>query len=621
MFKFYSQRSNYGESKTAQISFAPGVLRLPSGGWVADALAQSAAQSKAMPVESRTVGNLRRGLAAASKSTSWVQAAALRPESVSLVEAVGAFQALESAIEKYAAGGEANKYALSAAVRRLLREYLVDRRAKGVNRLHVAFRTQFQSRQPPRPLISDGASGAYPLGATPHTSRASLDEALTDRFRLTRSRLEDPCELELDRFFSQRQAVDQFFSAKPDERLIANLLSVNGKLISQSQCFPKWLSEAPAADLLAAYYAILVRHRPMHSSTFACVRTVELSGLLADLLGTSRPSKPTDLLRQLGHLRIGTADAMVAAVICLQFASGWNVSSVLEVTESDIKEEGDFLLMQGFKSKTGDFTPPVYLSQAEHLALKALAFLRERLTWLKAVGWVDSDENRLWLSPLKLRRGSPAQYAGWSKMLRDFIDKHGLPRFTFEQLRDEVIAREAVSVGGLEAARRIAGHRSEILTGEYLDQLLLHRRSSSINLEFQRRVERSVTYRLTETPEFFDEDLLYPVGDGTSCVDPLHPPADRASPDGTCSARLCHSEEGCPNNKLVIDAQRIEEVARLSSFYAHNWKRLLAENAARFNRYDLPAMRFNFALRSVIAQGPMRLQLTRVERQISEESR
>jgi integrase len=598
-------------------------FQLANGGWVRQAIELYADRSQLTPVSLADVSQLSLGLASARSNWTWIQIAARSVHQVSLVEVVTAFKELERSLEETVSISPYQRHRSSAATRKALRRFLEDQGMSGIERIHVAFVTSFPAHSKPRSLISDHADGAYPLGATPHSSKVTLDSNLLARFELTKTRIEQVCELELDRYFERSRRLTTFLErGAPNEDLIRKLLEADTRKIAHTRALPQWLVDADLIELLIAYHAILLRHSPVPSASFACTRTNELGNLLSriDLLPAQSGAVTLDIMLELLSLYIGNADTVIAAVLALQLATGWNVSSVLAMTEVDIADEEGLTRIQGFKTKTGDATPPVYLSKDDRAALKAIAFLRQKASWLKQMQWFASGETGFWASPSRIRRGQPGSYRQWAEMLRRFLEKTDLPRFTFEQVRNEVLARETVRYGGLEVARRMAGHDDELTTGHYLDQMLFQRRNSAINLQFQRRVEKSVIYRLEDDGNLPDDDLLYPVGDGTSCSNSaVRSEVAEAKEEELCEGKWCHEENGCPHNRILLDKERIEEVARISRYYATNWKRLFSQNPDRFQRYDMPVLLFNVALRGVVAVGPMRHELSQIEKALNGE--
>jgi hypothetical protein len=375
------------------------------------------------------------------------------------------------------------------------------------------------------------------------------------------------------------------------------------------------------ADLEACYLKILRNDLRSNLERGPVIRDLPLSRELVQ-----RVPKNALLSRYVRYLvygaQFGTFLTVVAAAVLLQIHTGWNFSSVLALEQDCIKRIDGNVEIQSFKERTSDFTPISLVTAKDTHALMAIEFLETRLDEMKRFGLVLPSEKRLWLNANRARFKRPEGFHGWGDALKKLQTKHDLPLFSFEQLRVQVLAAAATARGGLEAARHMAGHASISTTAHYLDQLILHRLNSSINLEFQARLERSAEIRMSDdwTPGMrSSEDLLYAIGDGSSCQNPYEPPDATQLQGGICSAKRCHAEGGCANRRLVIDADRIEEALRTSRFYEENWKRLLLENEGSFNQVHLPSFLFNIALLGVVERSPYRHVVRKIRERVDAE--
>ena len=220
-------------------------------------------------------------------------------------------------------------------------------------------------------------------------------------------------------------------------------------------------------------------------------------------------------------------------------------------------------------------------------------------TW--KLKWLPKSEGRLWLNAIYARAGRAEPMIGWGSELAKFRADFDLPNFSLEQMRVQTLALEAVQ-RGTGSAQVSAGHRSIGTTGAYIDQLLLQRLNSSVNLEFQLRIEAEIIDGDNESRQW--PSLLFPVGDGSSCTDPTNPPFDEYLKKGACDGARCHSGNGCSSNKVKIDIHRVEEAVRTSFYYDSNWNRLHDQNVDAFVDRHLPNMIFNFALLEVLKRGP-----------------
>jgi len=68
----------------------------------------------------------------------------------------------------------------------------------------------------------------------------------------------------------------------------------------------------------------------------------------------------------------------------------------------------------------------------------------------------------------------------------------------------------------------------------------------------------------------------------------------------------CHEDGGCPNRRLVVDRERVEEAVLTRRYYDANWNRLYAENPKAFAEIHVPRLEFNMYLIEYIKKGPYR---------------
>ncbi|KXU90025.1 hypothetical protein CI15_07595 [Paraburkholderia monticola] len=185
-----------------------------------------------------------------------------------------------------------------------------------------------------------------------------------------------------------------------------------------------------------------------------------------------------------------------------------------------------------------------------------------------------------------------------------------VPWFSDEQIRVHMLTLDQLSgKADIRVVRDTAGHASENTTAAYFRNLPTARRLSSINLEFQRRIDSTIKFQIAKErntfsdkfdPQYVDEGLMFPIGDGTSCASPFDPPDRAWIEDGFCNGKNCHKGQGCPNNKIVINKSRVIEVWATAKYYASNWKALLQKNEEGFLTMHGPAMIFNLILKDYI---------------------
>lgn len=531
------------------------------------------------------------------------------PKNICSEELASLFFALEQRIDAMLWAPQ-TKSSTSSEFRKLVRGYLHEKfgsveLAKKV----FAFSTRFRERSA-RELISDIESQSdpdrSPAGAIPHTSVEDLKNKLTTLLADDLKAIERACISEIDLYRLQANKLVELGRQTltfDEQKLVSSILDQSG---------PENLKLALRAAPGKIAFTLNMRHAisgldnagrpPFGLESFCGVKQ-------AHEYAMGFISEPQVYKHSIYYFPfVANSVVLVACLLILQIYTGWNASSVISLCLDDIVPKGQRLVIQGYKSKSDDHTPAVVVSPSDHAAYAALTLLIERLAHLKRFNFTGPKARSLWLMPTSpnSKRNRERLISGVQRPRDAICKKYALPSFSFDQIRTQALALVSIKKGGLEVARRLGGHSRAVTTAHYLDQLLLRKLNSAINLEFQKRLESSVAYvsqksGSTEYPEGF---LLYPVGDGSSCSNPLQPPKAEWMLNGMCSATRCHSAEGCPNRQILIDADRIEEIAATAIFYEESWSRLLSENEARFKEVHLPGMLFNLALSGLISRGP-----------------
>jgi hypothetical protein len=486
----------------------------------------------------------------------------------------------------------------------------------------LRYRTTIARKSEPRKLISDLVDESAdapeltePLGAVSHETTAELYTKTQAKVECDLARIIEACVIELKFWGRVRQKVGELSKIPPtsiEKTILENLLRSEGM-------YSKWSFEQANDEFTperrVGLYAQFARENGVMKSTSGSGFTFPgLKKALTDWLRVDEKQwlgeRPRRVL--VTPYRMLSSE-LIAAFILLLCHTGWNSNSLINMPAAMIKEDGcnvEVLLrkaeIQGFKSKTDDDTPMVFLDNTHRYALEALNLILWNLRQLKLLGLVSPDEQRLWFTfttggAEKLTE----QYIGFQNALSNFIRKHTLPKFSLDQIRTQVLVAQQLRFRNLDATRRVAGHVNLSTTGRYLEQEIFNRINSSVNLEFQRRLEATVHFRMLEVgdsvvPSFektrIDKELLVPIGDGTSCESPSRPPFKDYLDGEICSAQMCHSGSGCSNRRIIIDANRVEEIVRTRNYYARRWKGLLENNPESFEINHFDKMVFNLAL-------------------------
>lgn len=496
----------------------------------------------------------------------------------------------------------------SSRVRRFLLDYLLSLRPDGaLQRVRRSFTPRGRKNYQPRRLISDQVSRRKdgtldpPIDALPHQNAAELKRLTKARLISDLEQIAIACKTELALYFTACERLYMLRSAPIDVQAQATALKKlrvsTGRVVEVVESM-----SARERKALTAHYLRLDNEPSAEFATPDYLGSRALGADLARALGV----EPDTFLRCARFQYYPHQTVLVAAILLIQLATAWNVSSVMELTVDGIQQldGADRFLIKSIKTKTRDDTPFVLIEGEEEPAVVALRFVVGRLRALQARGWASAGETGLWLSPrsnYEKSRGLPV--SNLSKGLDALRAKYDLSKFTFEQVRVQKLTVVSLEKGPVAAAE-VAGHSFFGSIGGYIDHLLTRRVNSSINLEFQRRWEAEVLSHIRR------EEITAPlvaIGDGSSCVAPQSPPEPTWLHAGVCDGTHCHSgASGCPNRVLVVDADRVTEVLLTKDYYERNWQRLYANNPEAFSAVHLPRMEFNIYLHEHLKSGPYR---------------
>lgn len=597
-------------------------------GWFYEVLSKRASLSAVVREHDAQVHLVLSTLAAISADSGWCEAANTRSNELDVQSGISAIEAMEVALSK--CGFEANMLARRAGRLRLWMTHgMISLGVLKADRIPVMYRSRYLiKRSASRGLISDlpsaeGAVRKFPSGATPH---GNLKELKAKELKRRTEDLEEivvACRKELDRheiIWSRLEALldDPDLSLKPK---LTALMRGHGKAI------PKWVRTAEPSKLASTYFAILndpsfwleQGKKPFCAPGF---------GIVMDYVEDALDQKlPRYRLVELFVLEIGSQRVLLSVLLLLQCHSVWNSNTVLDLNLDGITIVEGHYTLQAFKSRTGDSSPIVEL-RTEHLQpWRGLQFLLRRHAWMVSNNWLPKDEKRLWLNSVSIQNAQePLPYVGWGTALREFTKDHGLPAFSLEQVRTQGLSLIALGSGGLKAAQHSAGHLGVSTTGHYLDQEVFRRIWSSINYEFQRRLDLGIQVEyegdtLESRMELRAFSKLYaPIGDGSTCVNPVSPPIGADLLNGTCSGRSCHIGDGCINRKVIITEESLEAAVRTRRFYQSYWIKLVQENVERFVEVHLAPLVFNQAILHIVSKGPHRSRLKEIELKIQGET-
>lgn len=602
LLQFHVKRYGRGNSKEVLVSrsdWDPSVTR-----WLWPAMEQYEKDTSLSPAHYTDWDSLSQALPGLAKVPRWAAFTSIPVDSLEVEHVRDLFIDIDDAFHRM--WGSDRGALRSSKVRKFLSNHLLRLRPDGMLlRVKGSFRPKGRADHQPRALISDQVrsgtndSERAPLGAMPHTNIAELKARQSKRLKEDLQAVEDACCQELDAYYSACKALDAYATQTVEGDLQQEVLGKLSQIRERINVHLQAFSADERRALVAHYYRV-------DNAQDAQFETPDYRGgeVLAGGLTELMRIQPLTFLRCLRYRFYPAQTVLVAAMVLIQLKTAWNIGSVVELKSGRVQRlSGGGYLIQSSKSKTGDDTPMVLLEGSDNSGARALQFALDRLSALKARGWADSAEQCLWLSPRSNYDGSRGlPIANLASGLKRLREKYSLFYFTFDQLRTQKLTLVSIDEGPIAAAE-LAGHSSFATIGGYIDHLMTRRINSSVNLEFQKRWEAEVAALIETGPT---ANALMPVGDGSSCLNPAEPPNDEWLRAGVCDAASCHSGNGCPNRKLVIDRDRVEEAILTRRYYGANWRRLLAANPHAFASLHMPRMEFNMYLHEYLKKGPYR---------------
>lgn len=552
-------------------------------------------------------------------------ASELRPETV-----LRLFIELENRLDKTKLASTA-KYNVSAHFRKYFFAHISSLGAPArLSQLSVGFKTRFTSKGRPRELISDNVvDDRPPLGATPvYEDHRRLRKEILDSAEYVLQKINAAAAKELGCGARLRKALEELHREAIDPDYIA----IVGR--STKDRHAKWRYECETNEefphSLHQYTAALVQLHDSEQwayskSKFGIGFGRDVDKYLCDLAGWSTPMQKVIQLRE-----FLSSQELFACAVVLQITTKWNVASVLDLRQGDVRHTNEGYLIQSYKSKTDDDTPPVLIegeasdrsliatmniedeSETAHdLALQVIQLLLANHDAMVRWKRKATDDSRLFCSAFSRKDGTIQ--VGYH--IEDFRRRYGLPKFSMEQLRTQGMFVEALGENE-EAARRKAGHQSIRTTGGYVQQEIAKRLHSSLNFDMQKQIEAEIHILMAGKARRSELKLLRPIGDGASCANPLKPPWREASESGMCPGDRCHVDGGCKNRRLILDEDAIRAAVIAERTYIQNWQALLMQNQHAFAQYHAPSIIFNIALLRMIAASTNAYVLTRIRRQL-----
>jgi hypothetical protein len=498
---------------------------------------------------------------------------------------------------------------------------------KNIHRKALHFKTSFVYPRRASTLISDAVmtndagDTQAPLGAMPHKTYQDLYLQTKQKISDDLDRVKQACIKDIKYFDGLRKKIIEIRKVyvSPELRSMIYEYSTSDDLDEFRQ---RRRSNYSDEEVLAAYYNVyeeiggpaLARIQPFYLS--------KLDDLFVRIFGDASDYFQTNRVYLDIPYRCASTE-LQSIYILLLCHTGWNAGSLMEMEFSQVEEEKKQWILQGFKDKTDDYTPTVFIDKTNLELDHSLKLLMWHRASLINHGLIGSADQYFWYcGPLK--SSYCAQGVG-IKSKKRFFQRHGMAPFSFNEIRNQVFEKDRLDGRNVESIRRKAGHRNRDTTVGYLDSLVSRRIFSSMNLEFSKRLENTVIFRLLESGlvnnvEYESSrvrtELFSPIGDGSYCIDVKKPPKDNEVFDGVCAALTCHCGDGCANRIIIIDDTSLEALVRKKHYYLLNWKRLESNNPAAFRKFHFDAMSYVLSLYDFIKKSRFNAYLLDVEARI-----
>ena len=308
-------------------------------------------------------------------------------------------------------------------------------------------------------------------------------------------------------------------------------------------------------------------------------------------------------------------NSVLTAIFALILShTGWNPGSVGELIVTGISclPKGGYRL-QSYKSKTDDQTPVVEVPRHMKVLCKAIELLLWNRQQLGQLGLIDlKKEKRLWFGWQDDNFQMTIDFLNSSR-IKAFCNRYGLEIFLPSELRPLKAALTYIPQGDLEAVRVLLGHNDLKTSDDYLQNTLFFRLNEAMILEFQRRIETTITYvqggeslivkRSLSSNHIDGKLFLIPTGDGGACANVFDgPTSTRVETGEPCEALACHSGQGCPHYRTLVSEITLEMALRSLRYYRARWQSLFEKNRLGFSELHLPKIIYIHVLLRIVSE-------------------
>lgn len=307
-------------------------------------------------------------------------------------------------------------------------------------------------------------------------------------------------------------------------------------------------------------------------------------------------------------------NVLTAIFLLLLSHTAWNPGSVGELTVDGIIKlaEGGYRL-QSYKSKTDDHTPVVEIPRHMALLCKSIDLLLWNYQQLSKFSLIDTKkEKRVWFGWQDDDFKTTIDIVNESRV-KSFCRRHGIKPFAPSELRPLKAALTYIPQGDLEAVRVLLGHNDLKTSDDYLRNTLFFRLNEAMILEFQRRIETTISYihggdpliiKRSLSSKHIDGKLFFvPTGDGGACANFFSGPKPvSTTEDEPCEALACHNGNGCHNYRTVINETTLEAALRSLAYYRSRWQSLFERNHLAFSKLHLPKIIYTHVLLKIVSE-------------------
>lgn len=448
-----------------------------------------------------------------------------------------------------------------------------------------------------RPAILSVATGA-PAEAK-RRALAHLEDRL-ERVRMA-------CDKEIEGFLAwrafQRDSEEAPLSAN-GERFLGNIINFTAGYARNG--YKTWLEKAEPIEVMGAVLAAASARKIYEETTHRALRHKAKCLLIAPMFDRLSGRFPS-LTDWCGEVRYGHQAWWVALSrwyvprwvklaieLRIQIETGWNRDTVCNLRPEGASFSGGLIELQSIKGKTGELQQKVIESPGKWLRAGLELMLEHQK--LVVQHW-PHESDKLFTAMIKKKQGWWFGRSVDVQVLRRFVERHQLPPFTREQLRNQVAAGDYLQHDDPHRVQGLLGHGSLKATTTYLRQTVIAVLNRANIAEFRRQLgativwavegEAQVTARGMRTDEI-NRRLLFPL-------------SDTAAPEGQPA---CDAWVREPSQALVIDRVRLEHLVRQRTYYAEHWQRLRAESPERFEKVHRPRIEFTAALWAVVCDSP-----------------